>query len=65
VRNIECEFHYIDPDDEVWKERIAHRNELVLKGEKLAYIVDKNLATKSANLFELPSESEIDVWVHY
>lgn len=63
VRNIDCEFHYIDIGDEVWKERIAYRNERVLKGETAAYIVDKNLAVKFANLFEPPSESEIDVWV--
>ncbi len=63
VRDIECEFYYIDVNDEVWKERIAHRNELVLKGENAAYIIDKNLAAKFASLFEPPSESEIDIWV--
>ncbi len=64
VRGIECEFYYIDVSDEVWKERIAHRNELVLKGEKAAYIIDKNLMAKFVSLFEPPSEREIDIWVH-
>ncbi len=64
VRDIECEFYYMDISNEVWKERIAHRNELVLKGENAAYIVDKNLMSKLAILFEPPSESEIDIWVH-
>lgn len=64
VRDIECEFYYIDISDKVWKERIEHRNELVLKGENAAYIIDSNLAAKFEGLFEPPSEDEIDVWVH-
>ena len=64
VRDIECEFYYIDISDKVWKERIEHRNELVLKGENAAYIIDSNLAAKFESLFEPPSEDEIDVWVH-
>ena len=62
IRN--CEFYYIDISDKVWKERIEHRNELVLKGEIAAYIIDCNLAAKFVGLFEPPSEDEIDVWVH-
>lgn len=63
VRGIECEFHYMDIGDEVWKERIARRNELALRGEYMAYIVDENLAAKFESLFEPPSEREIEVWV--
>ena len=65
ARDIEYEFCCLDVSDEVWKERIAHRNQLVLKGEDVAYIIDQNLAAKFAGLFELPSESEIDRWVHF
>ncbi len=65
LRDIECEFCYLDVSDEVWNERIAHRNQLVLKGEDVAYIIDQNLAEKFAGLFEPPSESEIDRWVHF
>lgn len=64
VRDIECEFYYIDISDKVWKERIEHRNELVLKRENAAYIIDSNLAAKFESLFEPPSEDEVDVWVH-
>lgn len=64
LRNIECEFYYIDISDEVWKERIIYRNKLVSKGENEAYIIDGNLAAKFESLFEPPSEDEIDVWVH-
>ncbi len=64
ARDIECEFCCIDISDEVWKERIAHRNELVLRGEDAAYVVDNNLMAKFEGLFEPPAESEIDRWVH-
>ncbi len=63
AQGIECEFHYLDLSDEAWKARIAHRNELVLKGESADYLVDENLAAKFDRLFEPPSEDEIDVWV--
>lgn len=63
-RNIKYEFHYIDVSDEVWKARIAQRNNLVLIGKATAYLFDENLAAKFENLFELPTEDEIDVWVH-
>lgn len=63
ARGIACEFYYIDISDEVWKERIAHRNALVLKGEDSAYLIDENLMEKFVGLFEPPSESEIDIWV--
>lgn len=63
-QNIECEFYYMDIRDEAWKERIAHRNELVLKGAYTAYLIDENLAAKFESLFEPPSEHEIDIWVH-
>lgn len=63
AQGIECEFYYIDISDEVWKERIARRNELVLKGENSAYLIDENLMEKFVGLFEPPAESEIDIWV--
>lgn len=65
LHNIECEFYYIDISDELWKERIIHRNKLVLKGENEAYIIDSNLIEKFESVFEPPSKDEIDVWVHY
>ena len=60
-RNIECELHYIDISDEVWKSRLRKRNNAVLANETSAYYVDDNLAAKFASIFELPSEDEIDV----
>ena len=59
-RNIECELHYIDISDEVWKLRLHKRNSAVLANETSAYYVDDNLAEKFASIFELPSEDEMD-----
>lgn len=60
-RGIECELHYIDISDEVWRSHIAHRNKNVLTEETVAYYIDNNLAIKFASLFEVPSEEEIDI----
>lgn len=59
-RNIECELHYIDISDEVWKSRLHKRNSAVLANETSAYYVDDNLAAKFASIFEVPGEDEID-----
>lgn len=60
-RNTECELHYIDVSDEIWKYRLNKRNNAVLAEETSAYYVDDNLAAKFASIFEVPSEDEIDV----
>ena len=60
-RNIECELHYIDISEEVWKSRLRKRNNDVLANETSAYYVDDNLAAKFASIFEVPSEDEINV----
>lgn len=65
LRDIECEFYYIDISDETWKERIIHRNKLVSEGENEAYIIDDHLIEKFESVFEPPSKDEIDVWVRY
>ena len=60
-RNIECELHYIDISDEVWKSRLFKRNNAVIANEISVYYIDDNLAAKFASIFEVPSEDEIDV----
>ena len=62
-RNIECETHYIELNEETWRARVDQRNRQVLAGETTAYPVDENLAAKFATLFEAPGREEIDVWV--
>ena len=64
IRNIECEFHYIDVNDEEWTRRLTKRNGSVLKNEVSAYYVDENLAKKFAGIFEKPEKEEIDIWVN-
>ena len=62
-RGIACEFHYLDIEDAVWRERLERRNQAVAAGEVCAYPVDENLAAKFEALFEPPDKAEIDVWV--
>ena len=62
-RNIGCELHYIDVNDEIWELRIAKRNSSISHGELNAYFVDENLARKFGAIFEPPSDDEIDVRV--
>lgn len=59
-RDIDCELHYIDINDDVWKARISQRNEDVLTDKTSAYYVDENLLAKFNSIFEAPSEDEID-----
>lgn len=62
-RGIECEFHYIDIDDETWHTRLAKRNRAVLCGEVSAYYVDEKLAAKFGAIFEAPAITEMNVWI--
>ena len=61
-RDIDCEFHYIDVPDAVWRRNIGIRNQAVLAGESTAYFVDDGLMAKLESLFEAPQREEIDVW---
>ncbi len=63
-KNIECEIHYINISDEVWRKRVEQRNQSVLLGDTIAYFIDNNLAKKFHALFEVPGADEIDVWVN-
>lgn len=60
-RNIACELHYLAVSDTVWKERIESRNKAVQAGDTQAYLIDTQLMQKFENLFEPPSDEEIDV----
>ena len=61
-RNIDCEVHYLDISDNVWRERIERQNRLVSSGEMTACYLDENLMTKFHSLFEVPGKDEVDVW---
>lgn len=60
-RNIECEFHYIDISDEIWRARLKKRNSEVLSEATSAYYIDEMLAAKFVSIFEMPTENEIDI----
>lgn len=60
--NIKNEFHYIDISEKTWKERIQHRNSMVLSNKTNAYYVDSGLVEKFNSFFEKPYPDEIDVW---
>lgn len=50
IHGIDCELLYINVNDEVWKSRIAGRNNAVLAEKTSAYYVDDNLAAKFASI---------------
>ncbi|MDE6501852.1 MAG: ATP-binding protein [Ruminococcus sp.] len=43
IRDIDCELHYIDINDELWKQRINNRNNMVSVGKSDDYFVDSGL----------------------
>ena len=56
-------FYYIEVDSETLALNVRERNSKVEAGETSAYYVDEGLAKKCRDLFEIPSDEEIDVWV--
>ena len=62
MRDIDCELHYIDITDEVWKQCIKKRNETESAGKSEFYFIDKALFEKFSSVFEIPDKSEIDVF---
>ena len=63
-RNIPFEWHYIDIDDETRQRNIAERNDKVKSGNGGSdFYVDEGLLNKVNTIFEVPEQSEIDVWI--
>ncbi len=63
-RNIPFEWHYIDIDDEIWQRNIAERNAKVKAGNGGSdFYVDEGLLNKVNTIFEVPEQSEIDLWI--
>ena len=57
---VACELHYLEVPDRLWQQRIAERDRLVENGSVSAYYVDKGLAEKCLEFFQVPDENEID-----
>lgn len=57
------EWHYIDISDALWERSIAHRNDLIQRGEGgSAFFMDEGLKEKLLSMWEAPDESEIQIW---
>lgn len=62
-QQVECEWHYVDVDDQTWRKNIAERNRRIERGEGGAdYYLDEGLMQKLLSRWETPSREEIDVW---
>ncbi len=62
--NIPFEWHYIDIDIETWQRNIAERNAKIKSGNGGSdFYVDEGLLNKVNTIFEVPEQSEIDVWI--
>lgn len=65
LQNIQCEWHYVDIDDETWYKNIKERNKRIEEGNGGSdFYVDDGLMKKLLSSFEEPSKKEIDVWYH-
>ena len=62
-KGIEYEFHYIDIPYHEWVRRIEKRNQEIAEGKTSGYYVDEGLFAKFESIFEIPTESEIAVWI--
>ena len=63
IKNISCEWHYVDVDKETWQKNISERNERVLSGIGGSdFYLDEGLMVKLESKWEVPSKEEIDVW---
>lgn len=61
---VQCEWHYVEVDDEIWKQRIKERNQRILAGEGGSdYYLDQGLLDKLLSMWQAPQKDEIDVWI--
>ena len=59
---IDCEIHYVNVDDETWKQNIEERNKKVEEGNGGSnFYLDEGLMKKLESLWEEPTEEEYDV----
>ena len=62
-KNINCEWHYVNVDNEAWRKNISERNARVLAGKGGSdYYLDEGLMKKLQSKWEEPTKDEIDVW---
>lgn len=61
-KKIPTELHYIHIDDTLLQAQIRQRNAAVADGSVQAYFVDAGLLAKLESRFEIPDETEVDVY---
>lgn len=65
-KSIDCEIHYIDIDDQSWKENIDSRNRRITEGNKgTDFYVTESMKATVLSLWEEPKKDEIDVWYKF
>ena len=62
-RNIDCELHYIEIDDETWEYQLNKRNNEVLENKTKAYYMEHSRALEFASMFKKPDVDEVDVFI--
>ena len=64
-KDIVCEWHYINIDDNSWRKNIDERNKRVLDGVGgNDYYLDEGLMQKLLSKWQEPSREEISVWLN-
>jgi len=63
VKNIDCEWHYIDVSDSTLYKNIEKRNADIINNGCNEYYTDDELISKCLHFFEVPEREEMDVWV--
>ena len=62
-RNIDCELHYIEIDNETWENQLNKRNNEILENKTKAYYLEHNRALEFASMFKKPDADEVDVFI--
>lgn len=62
--NVPFEWHYIDADDNTWRQNIAQRNQSARLEGYEQFIIDETRMDEINREFEVPTSNEVDVWFH-
>jgi predicted kinase len=62
-KSIQVEWHYVSVTDEVLRDNLGKRNNLIQNGKLSFYFICVKTAVKMNNCFEEPTRNEIDVWI--
>ena len=60
---IAFKWHYIDSSDEVLRKNLSKRNREIEEGRALAYFFPVELVERFWDMFEVPEQGTIDIWI--